>query len=414
MKRIEDIFNSEQFKRALTFIEEDREHTLEQQIALAQIPAWSNHEEKKAARFAEMVKEIGYENVTVDEVSNVYTVIKGRGEGPKVLITAHCDTVFPLDTDLTVRRTPDGKICCPGICDDTRGMAEILSILRAVKACGIRTVGDIIIGSDVGEENLGGMRGIRHLCKTLPDLDGFISIDLPNANALTHAGTGSLRLKIVFHGVGGHSFMAFGTPNPAYALGGAIAKIAAFTVPETPKTTFNVGVVSGGTGATAIAREMEMQVDIRSNGKEELAELERKLRAAVHEAAEEENARWESPDKLTYTIEVIGDLPVAPQSGDVTIARVGRACLKQMGIEHKPNPEGAAPTDSNMAIVSGIPAITVGRGGIGGGGHSLEEWFKPVDEFKSPQRTLLILLALVGLEGVSTPILERRAEKKGE
>lgn len=408
MECVEKVYHSEIFQNAMAFLKQDREKTLAQQLELAQIPALSNHEENKAARIAEMIQEAGYDDVITDEVSNVYTIIKGSGNGPKVLIVAHSDTVFPMDTDLTVRKTPEGRIYCPGICDDTRGVAEILSMLRAIKACEIRPVGDIVIGSDVGEENEGKMRGVQHLCKTIPDLDGFISIDLNGMGTLVYSGTGSNRYRISFNGVGGHSFTAFGIPNPAYAAGRAVAAIADLNVPKSPRTTFNVGVLSGGTAATAIPRHVEIQVDIRSNGEQELAELDRQLREIVAKAVEDENLRWGNTNQVTYEIEPIGTLPVAQQSADATIAKVGIHSLACLGVEYTPRPEGAGPTDSNMAIKRGIPAITMGRGGKGGGGHSVQEWFEPVDEYKGPQKNLLALLALVGVEGVSKPGLEKR------
>ena len=406
MSQTDKIFESEAFRAAKAYIENDRAHTLEQQVELAQIPAHSNHEERKAARIAEMIKEAGYNEVITDEVNNVYTIIRGTKGNPRVMITAHSDTVFPLDTDLTVRRTQDGRIYCPGICDDTRGVAEILSMLRAMKACRIQPVGDIIIGSDVGEENEGKMRGIKHLCKTVPNIDGYISIDLQGgAGTMVYAGTGSYRYKITFKGVGGHSFTAFGTPNPAYAMGRAIAAMSTMTVPKTPRTTYNVGVVSGGTAATAIPKEVYMCIDLRSNGVGEMEQLKRKVEAIIKTAVEAENNYWNSEDKVTYEIELLGELPVAPQKDDHAIVQAGLRSMELLGIEYKPRPEGAGPTDSNIAILNHIPAITLGRGGKGGGGHSLDEWFEPKDEHLGPQRALLTLLTLSGVDGVSEPVL---------
>lgn len=412
MEVVEKVFHSQKFQNAMAFLEQDREKTLAQQLELAQIPALSNHEENKARRIAEMIREAGYEDVVIDEISNVYTTIKGTGDGPTVVIVGHSDTVFPMDTDLTVRKTEDGRIYCPGICDDTRAVAEILSMLRAIKACDLQPVGDIIIGSDVGEENEGKMRGVKKLCEDFAGMDGFISIDLNGMGTMTYSGTGSTRYLIRFHGVGGHSFTAYGIPSPSYAAGRAVAAIAALDLPKSPRTTINVGVMSGGTAATAIPKHVELQVDIRSNGEKELEELDAKLHEIVQQAVNSENERGGGKNPITYDMEAIGILPVAPQSGESTIAQIGLHSMACVGVPYTPRPEGAGPTDSNIAIKNGIPAITLGRGGKGGGGHSVDEWFEPVDEFRGPQKDLLTLLSLVGLSGVSEPGLEKRRKSE--
>lgn len=410
MERIQKILKNPDFQAALDYIEKDRESTLNQQIELAQIPAFSNNEDEKARRFGEMVREAGYPDVVTDEVHNVYTAVKGTRGYPKLLVVGHSDTVFPMDTELKVARTEDGKICCPGIADDTRAMAEILSMLRAMKVQGLRPVGDIILGSDVGEEGPGNMRGVRHLCETLgKELDGFISIDLAGAGTVVYCGTGANRYRVTFHGAGGHSFLNFGTPSPVSALSRAVAALADLPVPETPRTTYNVGIIKGGSGATAIPKEAELQVDIRSNGEKEMGELDQELKRILREAVDAENARWpESESKVTYEIETLGMLPAANQPPDHVMIQTALEALKQMGIPYSPRPEGAAGSDSNWAIRYGIPAATLGRGGESGGGHSVSEWFLPKDEFKGPQKDMLIIFALAGLAGVAEPLLKER------
>ncbi len=410
MKQAEKLLKTPQFAVALEWLKQVRELTLEQQMELAQIPSYSNHESEKAGRFAELVQEAGYETVTIDAVGNVYTKVKGTKGYPRLLVVGHSDTVFPMDTDLKIRHGEDGKIYCPGIADDTRAMAEILSMLRAIKAQGLQPVGDIIFGSDVGEEGPGNMRGVRHLCETLGnELDGFISIDLAGVGTVVYCGTGAKRYRVTFRGSGGHSFLNFGTPNPAYALGRAVADISEILVPAAPRTTFNVGSIGGGSGATAIPKEMEMQIDIRSNGEKEMEWLDKRINVIIQQAVEKENARWpESPHAVTYKIEVLGELPPANQAEDHPIIYAAFEALEQLKIPYVPRAEGAAGSDSNWAIRYGIPAVTLGRGGKSGGGHSISEWFLPEEEYKGPQKDLLTIFSLVGLEGITEPLLETR------
>lgn len=390
-------------QKALQLIEQDDENTLQQQLELTQIPAPSNDERNRALRVKELLEAAGYA-VEMDQVSNVYTTLPGTGEGPTVMLAAHLDTVFPAGTDVTVRREGE-KYCAPGITDDTRAVAELLSIARALRQSGLKTVGNLVLCANVGEEGLGNLRGVRHIFETRRDLDAFVSIDLPATEGIVFGATGSYRYRVTYRGPGGHSFAAFGLPNPIHALGRAVGEIAKLRTPEDPKTTFNVGVIGGGTSVNSIPYEASMLIDMRSNSAQELDKLDQKVMALVRQAAQEENDHWHSEQKVTVQIEQLGNRPAGMQPGDCTIVQVFEAANRAVGFE--PKLMGASSTDCNIPISLGVPAVAVGRGGKGGQNHSLEEWFIPLQAYKGPQKDLLGVLALVGVQGVSEPMLKK-------
>jgi tripeptide aminopeptidase len=339
----------------------------------------------------------------MDKESNAFGYRPGTGRGPKLLVAAHLDTVFPEGTNTKVKEK-DGKIYAPGIADDSRGLAALLSVVRAFNNTGIRTMGDIIFCGNVGEEGLGDLRGVKALFRDHKDkdIDGFISIDGEDANNITYLATGSHRYEITYRGPGGHSFSAFGRPSATHALGRAIAKIAELKTPKDPKTTFTVGVISGGTSVNSIAAEAQMQMDMRSNKEKELLELEAKFLEIVKAAAAEENGRWGS-DKITVDIKLVGDRPAGLQSKDTMIVQAAWASTVAVGL--KPSLRDPSSTDSNLPISLGIPAVTLNGGGKSENNHSPSESFDPTNAYMGPQRIFLMILGLVGVEGVNEPLL---------
>lgn len=392
-------------QKALSFLQEDDERTLGETLEMCQIPAPSYQEEKKAEYVFGKMQEAGLEDVHIDEVGNVLGVRKGNGNGPRIVLAGHTDTVFPMETDLTLKQ--DGnRYSCPGIGDDTRAVAELLSIARAMNAVGIRGEGDIVFCANVCEEGLGDLRGTKHVFgvdgSARHPFDGFISIDDKNTSGIIYQAVGSERYLVTFHGTGGHSYTGFGIPSPIHAMGRAIAKISDFQVPSAPKTTFTVGVVNGGSSVNVIAEESSMLVDMRSLDANALAELSAKFHKAVEEAVEEENARWglgiNDSDCITVTFEQKGKRPAGTQEKQCQIVQAANVANQVIGMETLYI--GAASTDANIPISLGIPAITVGWGGKGGGEHTIHEWYEHTETWKGPQRDLLLLLALSGFEGI--------------
>lgn len=395
-------------KQALDFIKADDAKTLTEQKELVANAAPPFKEQVRAQDFLKRVSALGFKNATIDKEGNVIAVRPGTGGGPKLVVSAHLDTVFPAGTDLTIKEK-DGRLYAPGIGDDTRGLVELLSMIRALSAANIKTVGDIWFVGTVGEEGLGDLRGARALFRDHNDLDGFISIDGPRPERITYVAVGSHRYRVTFKGPGGHSFSAFGRPSAIHALGRAIAKIGDLKTPQEPKTTFTVGTISGGTSVNAIAGDAVMELDMRSVGMQALLDVEAAALKAIKEAAAEENARWGS-DKITVDIKLVGDRPAGSQPPGAPIIQVAMLAVRSIGL--KPVLDEPASTDSNVAISLGIPAMTIGRGGLGGDNHSINEWYDPKDAYLGPQKSMLAVLALVGIDGVSKPVLAKAPARK--
>jgi tripeptide aminopeptidase len=395
-------------KQALDLIKADGAKTLAEQKEIVVIAAPPFEERTRARDFLRRLIALGFDNAHVDAEGNVIAVRPGAGCGPNLVVSAHLDTVFPAETDLTIREK-DGKIYAPGIGDDTRGLVELLSMARALNAAAIRTIGDIWFVGTVGEEGLGDLRGARALFRDHKDIDGFISVDGGRPERITYVAVGSHRFRVTYKGPGGHSFGAFGRPSAIHAMGRAIAKIADLTTPNDPKTTFTVGTVRGGTSVNSLAGEAVMELDMRSVGMPQLLDLEAAALNAIRDAAAEENARWGS-NKIAVGIEPVGDRPAGSQPADAIIIQAAMLAVRAVGLEPALDEPGS--TDSNIPISLGIPAVTVGRGGKNGDVHSIDEWFDPKDAYLGPQKNLLMLLVLVGVDGASEPLLATAAARK--
>lgn len=404
-KCFQEIMANQQVKYGLKFLEEDHENTIKELKQISSIPAPPFHEDARAKEYMRRLKALGLQDVQIDEEGNAFGKRPGLGNGPKLLISAHLDTVFPLGTDTSVKEK-DGLLYGPGIADDSRGLAEILSIIRAFNESGIETIGDIIFCGNVGEEGIGDLRGIKHFFREHKDIDGFITIDGTGVTAITYLAVGSRRYKVTYKGLGGHSFGSYGLPSATHALGRAISKIADLRPPTNPKTTFTIGKVEGGISVNAIAKEASMYVDIRSSSKVEIEKLESAILDCVRISAKEENKRWNHEKKIVVQTELIGDRPTGEQSVQESIVQAAIAAIESLKLVPKLN--GPISTDANIPISLGIPAISVGRGGISGNTHTLDEWFDPKNAYIGPQKTFLTLLGLVGIKDVCRPILAKQ------
>src|SRR5215475_8565957 len=403
---LQAIVENAKVKAALDAIKADDAAALAEQKRITEIAAPPYKEKVRAEYYLKRMQELGFKDASIDAEGNVIALRKGTGGGrPKLAIAAHLDTVFPEGTDVTVKEK-DGMVIGPGIGDDARGLVALLAIIKAMNANGIATVGDILFVGDVGEEELGNLRGMKALFRDHTDIDGFISIDGLGIDRVVNQGTGSHRYEMIFTGPGGHSFHEFGLPSAIHAMGRAIAKIAELQTPTEPKTTFTVGTVKGGTSVNAIAAEARMAVDMRSDSTEELLKLEARLLDLVKQAVAEENARWDS-DKMTVEIKLIGDRPAGIVSMDSPIVQATQRTVAAVTKGPRPTFAGSS-TDSNIAMSLGIPAVTIGGGGEGGNWHSRNEWYKPTDAWMGLQSALLTVLMLSGLDGVSKPALAVR------
>ncbi|MHC1761203.1 MAG: M20/M25/M40 family metallo-hydrolase [Negativicutes bacterium] len=391
-------------QQGIAFLAADHQNTISDQIAINEVPSPPFLETERAKYYQMKLEEAGLADVRMDQEGNVYGVFKGSGAGPRIFVSAHLDTVFAAGTDVTVHEK-DGKLYAPGIADNARGLAAILSVIRALKETGVKTVGDIIFGGDVGEEGLGDLRGVKAFFRENGDIDGYITVDGVKEQIITYLCTGSRRYEITYRGSGGHSWNAFGLPSAIHALGRAIAKISEIRTPAQPKTTFTVGTITGGTSVNSIAAEASMLLDMRSANEEELKKLEAAVMVLLDEAAAEENARWNSDD-IKVELKLVGDRPAGEQAPDAHIVQAAWAATKAIGLVPEFGP--ASSTDANLPLSMGIPAIRLCGGGAEGHNHSLDEWYNPANGYQGPQKVFMTLLGLVGVEGLAEPLLEKR------
>jgi tripeptide aminopeptidase len=388
-------------RAALETIRADNAWTLEQQTSICEIPAPPFKEALRAAEFKRRLESHGLVNVRIDKEGNVIGERPGTGGGPTVVVSGHLDTVFPEGTDVRVKRDSTARtgtvLKAPGIGDDCRGLAAVLATARAMNMAKVRAPGTILFIGTVGEEGPGNLRGVRHLFaeELKGKIDYFISVDGTGFGA-TSGAVGSHRYRVSYKGPGGHSYGAFGMPNPIHAMGRAIAKVADLTVPAEPRTTFSVSVVSGGTSVNSIPYEGIFEVDMRSESEAAVQAFDDKFQAAIRAALAEERARWpESKAPLTLTVDTIGIRPAGTQPDSARIVRVAVETGKALGFPVTPN---ASSTDANIPISLGIPAITLDAGGRGRGSHALEESYEDgPNGHLGPQWVALVAATLAGV-----------------
>jgi acetylornithine deacetylase/succinyl-diaminopimelate desuccinylase-like protein len=383
-------------KRAMDVMPSLQQWTLAQQVSICEIPAPPFKEQARAEEFQRRMQSFGYADTRIDAEGNVIASL-GKGDGPTVMIAGHLDTVFPEGTDVKTTRTGD-KIAGPGIGDDCRGVAVVLTLAKVLKEQNITPRGRLLLVGNVGEEGPGNLRGVRHLLtkEFRGQVNYFISVDGAGGGAITSRAVGSHRYTVSFEGPGGHSYGAFGMTNPMHAMGRAIAKIADIKTPSTPRTTFNVGIVRGGTSVNTITPLAQMDVDMRSEDAASLADIDEKIRAAIAAGVAEEIARWpNSRAPITVKYDTIGIRPTGGQSDDAPIVKTAWAAVEAIGWVPATL---ASSTDANLPIAMGIPAITINGGGRSTGAHGTQESYTELpDSFKGPQLALLIVTALTGL-----------------
>jgi tripeptide aminopeptidase len=399
--RVRAIIGSASFKQAAAFIESDQERFVRELIALTEIPAPPFKEAARAKAFMTMLQQHGLSDVEMDGEGNVMGIRRGAAgaaTGGLVVVSAHLDTVFPEGTDVKVKRNGT-RLSAPGVGDDTRALALILAIIRAMDAGKLRTESDVLFVGNVGEEGEGDLRGIKfllHKGKYKDRIRQMLVIDGNESNGITRGGVGSKRYRVTFKGPGGHSYSAFGLVNPAYAMAGAIARFSRIKVPASPKTTYSIGVVRGGTSINSIPFEVSMDVDMRSVSCTELKKVDETFLSIVREAVAEENAaRSTKEGAIQADPKIIGERPCGETPIDAPIVQAAAAAIRAFGL----TPEYlVSSTDANIPMSLGIPAITIGRGGPGDRTHSLDEWtdVDPKANSVNVQRVLALLLAVAG------------------
>jgi acetylornithine deacetylase/succinyl-diaminopimelate desuccinylase-like protein len=378
-------------KAALAVVKANEPQTIETQIRLAEIPAPSFKEAARADEMKRLFQQAGLRNVRADKAGNVLGDRPGAALHPHLVIAAHLDTVFPEGTNVKVRR--EGAVLHgPGIGDDSRGLALLVAVARALNQANVQTPGSITFVADVGEEGLGDLRGIKAIFDdTLKGtVDRFVTID-GDGMGVSHTFIGSRRYRVTIKGPGGHSFADFGTPSPIGAIGRAIDKIQEL-VPADSQTTFNVGRIGGGTSVNSISADAWMEVDLRSAGRSALTALDGQLQKALDAALAAEHARWRRPGVLTMTKELVGDRPVGTVPDNSVVVETAFAATRAIGMV--PN-VSVSSSDANYPTSLRIPSVHIGGGGAGSGIHTPGESFDTTDSWRGAERALLLTIALV-------------------
>lgn len=384
--------------RAFAFVDGDVERVLGELVEICEIAAPPFRERERAEWLLARFERLGLAGARLDEAGNVVATREGAEPSPAVVFSAHIDTIFPPGTDCTVRRRGT-RMCAPGIADDSVGLAALLAVARALDAGGVRTRLPIRFLATVGEEGEGNLRGVRHYFSDPARVEGtsaFISLDGPGVERITHRALGSRRYEVTFTGPGGHSWGDFGIVNPIHALGRAVGRLASYPVPIEPRTTFNVGHVSGGASVNTISQEASMRVDMRSTSSAELARLEAYFKAAIAEAVAEENRlNAASGTRVDARVELIGDRPSGETPAGDPLVRTAAEASRALGLRSALD---CSSTDSNLPISLGVPAVTLGCGGTAANTHNLDEWYDPAGLETGLKRLVLILTALAGEE----------------
>jgi tripeptide aminopeptidase len=392
---------------AFTWLHNNPKTLMDRQTELVVIPAPPFGEQQRSEWAAQRFRDIGLENVQIDGIGNVLGFVLAAhlppdSTGHLIVLSAHIDTVFPAGTPLnpTVTRE-DGasRLAAPGACDNAAGVIGMLALAESLIQAKAKLPVPILMLANVGEEGEGDLRGVRHFYEQR-SLGGRVAahivLDGAGADSAVSQALGSRRFQVTIKGPGGHSFTDSGTPNPIVALASAIATLARTPVPERPTTTLNVGTVQGGTSVNSIPEGATASIDFRSTSSDELLRLEVAMHRAVEDAVQQANAavsylNHRNRGVLSFTIDKIGDRPAAQLAGDSPVLEILRAVDRHLGIQTDLR---LGSTDANIPISLGIPALSMGAGGDGGGAHTLGEWYTDKNREIGLRRVLLLTLAL--------------------
>jgi acetylornithine deacetylase/succinyl-diaminopimelate desuccinylase-like protein len=384
-----------QVRVALDWFTKNLKWVDDEQVKLTEIPAPSFQEAKRAEAVRDILASEGL-TIQTDKIGNVIGELPGSDEREVVVLAAHLDTVFPAGTEIKVRRE-GGRLLAPGISDNGTGLAALLAVARAIQAAKIKPRRTILFAANVGEEGEGNLRGMRALIDAYrTKLRAVIVLDGSGTDHVTTKALASRRLEVLITGPGGHSWSDFGMPNPINALVRASVRFINTKVPATPRTTFNLGQIEGGTSVNSIPYEAKLKVDLRSENEDEIARLESSLRDCVAAGVKDEmdNARERNRGKLEWKINQIGSRPGGELPPDSPLLAALRSADEYVGNQSRVE---RSSTDANIPLSLGIEAIALGAGGSGGGAHSLQEWYEPAGRDLGLKRVLLTLLGVAGL-----------------
>lgn len=391
-------------QRALQWLTQNVDWVTEQQVRINETPAPPFAEGIRGALMRRLLEGNGL-RLRTDEAGNVIGERPGTDARNVVIVSAHLDTVFPKSTNVTVRRQPANngrngeRLIGAGLSDNAVGLAALLAIVRAMHDARLRTDLTIVFAANVGEEGEGNLRGMRKLMETYKGrVRAVIAIDGASIDHITAKALASRRFEVTVTGPGGHSWSDFGQPNPIHALARGVARFVRVRVPADPRTTFNVGTIEGGTSVNSIPYSASVKVDLRSAADSEIAKLEAALREAVQAGVDEENAaareRTSRNGQLKVQFKVLGVRPGGDLPENAPLLEAVRAADRYLNNRSRVE---RSSTDANVPLSMGVPAVSLGAGGRGGGSHSLEEWYEPAGRDVGLKRILLTVLGVAGL-----------------
>jgi acetylornithine deacetylase/succinyl-diaminopimelate desuccinylase-like protein len=337
------------------------EHVVELAIQIQQIPAPTFHENKRAGFVRDLVAREGLENICIDGTGNVLARWTGQGQGRPLIVSAHLDTVFPLETNLRVARDSD-LIHGPGLGDNSLGVAALFGLLWAFRERGLRPRGDVWLVANVCEEGLGDLRGMKAVVDRFGEnVHAYLVLEGLALGHVYHRAVGVKRYRVTARTSGGHSWSDYGQPSAVHELAKLVVELASLSLPVNPRTTMNVGRISGGTSVNVIASEASLDLDLRSDGQESLAALVSAVERLIQKA-----------NKAGVSIEsrVIGQRPAGEIPANHPLVTLAADCLREQGLE--PGLISGS-TDANVPLSKGYPALVLGIT-TGGSAHTIHEY----------------------------------------
>jgi tripeptide aminopeptidase len=376
------------------------------QQELVSIAAPPFGEGKRAEWLAERFRELKLEQVEIDPEGNVLGCYPGSSNvagRPCILLSAHIDTVFPFDTPIAPT-VEHNRLEAPGACDNGAGVAGLLAVAAALESCSVELPCDLLFSGNVGEEGDGDLRGMRFLYGASPwreRIGANVVLDGAGCDVVVTQALGSRRFLVTVQGPGGHSWTDAGTANPIVVLSRAIAVMSDLVLPASPRTTLNIGTIEGGSSVNAIPERANARFDLRSLDAEQLIRLEVELHRAVEDAVASANLASRGKSPVHFSIERIGDRPAGRLAEESRLLEALLAVDRHLGIRTE---QRVASTDANIPLSLGVPALSIGAGGDGGGIHTRSEWYDASGRELALKRILLLLLlALDHLSQSSAP-----------
>jgi len=334
-------------------------------VQIQKIPAPTFEEKKRAEFVCALFAEEGLVDVSIDEAGNAYGRLQAGqarvASAKPLIISAHLDTVFPLNTDLTATRTT-GQIHGPGLGDNSLGVAALFGLLWMLRDRRIEPGGDIWFVANTCEEGLGDLRGMKAVVERFgANVQAYLVLEGLALGHVYHRAVGVKRYRITARTPGGHSWSDYGRPSAIHELSKLVVQLTSLGLPTQPRTTMNVGKISGGTSVNVIASEASLDLDLRSEGQDALIGLISVVEKLIQNANRTE-VRMEA--------QVIGQRPAGQISPHHPLVRLGEECLHEVGVNAILT---SGSTDANIPLSKGYPAVVLGIS-TGGSAHTVHEF----------------------------------------